>query len=250
MNGLKEALEYIVGLNVPNYTIDCQGRTYADKQMYRVEHDAQVEAVKLSTLDSLVEYLQKEGDERPERMYVHVKSPTEVLLIAPVEKLEDYRRNIFVTVQADLPAFPFGKFMDSETFIIMLKSMFMDYATEGIPCSGKEAVLRYAGNVQHGTLQTSIDDGVSQHAEIKVGVLQTDTEMAPSIVQLRPFRTFLEVEQPVSEFLFRIREDRGEGISCALFEADGSMWKYTAKHSIAAYLRDKLDGMDNIIILS
>lgn len=56
--------------------------------------------------------------------------------------------------------------------------------------------------------------------------------------------------QPVSEFLFRIREDRGEGISCALFEADGSMWKYEAKHSIAAYLKDKLDGMDNIVILS
>ena len=55
-------------------------------------------------------------------------------------------------------------------------------------------------------------------------------------VALRPFRTFLEVEQPVSEFLLRLDDDGNVG----LFEADGGMWQQTAKASIAAYFEDKL----------
>lgn len=55
-------------------------------------------------------------------------------------------------------------------------------------------------------------------------------------VALRPFRTFLEVEQPESEFLLRLDDDGNVG----LFEADGGMWQQTAKASIAAYFEDKL----------
>ena len=40
----------------------------------------------------------------------------------------------------------------------------------------------------------------------------------PNPVTLRPFRTFIEVEQPESKFIFRMRE----GGRCAIFEADGA----------------------------
>jgi len=55
-------------------------------------------------------------------------------------------------------------------------------------------------------------------------------------VMLTPYRTFLEVEQPTSEFLLRLN-DEGE---VGLFEADGGMWALTAKDRIAAYFEEKL----------
>lgn len=55
-------------------------------------------------------------------------------------------------------------------------------------------------------------------------------------VALRPFRTFLEVEQPVSEFCCAWTMTA----TWACSEADGGMWQQTAKASIAAYFEDKL----------
>ena len=46
----------------------------------------------------------------------------------------------------------------------------------------------------------------------------------------------MEVEQPESEFLLRIREDGAIG----LFEADGGMWKVKAKETIRAYFEEQL----------
>lgn len=43
--------------------------------------------------------------------------------------------------------------------------------------------------------------------------------------------TFLEVEQPESEFLLRVDPDEGIGF----FEADGGIWKLEAKKNIADY---------------
>ena len=55
-------------------------------------------------------------------------------------------------------------------------------------------------------------------------------------VALRPYRTFLEVEQPESEFLLRLD---GEG-NVGLFEADGGMWRMDAKKSICEYFEKTL----------
>ena len=58
-------------------------------------------------------------------------------------------------------------------------------------------------------------------------------------VTLRPFRTFLEVAQPESEFILRLN-DRGE---VNLIGADGGAWKLEAVRNIAAYFEEKLGDM-------
>lgn len=60
--------------------------------------------------------------------------------------------------------------------------------------------------------------------------LNAVVEIKPRVM-LRPFRTFLEVEQPESEFLLRVDPDEGIGF----FEADGGIWKLEAKKNIADY---------------
>ncbi|MFX3714211.1 hypothetical protein ACJBRI_10375, partial [Streptococcus suis] len=49
--------------------------------------------------------------------------------------------------------------------------------------------------------------------------------------------TFLEVEQPDSPFVFRINKYG----HCALFEADGGIWKHVAMERIHEYLTQSLN---------
>ena len=78
---------------------------------------------------------------------------------------------------------------------------------------------------------SSTDNGVTQTVDARQGVaLSAKVEVKPRVL-LRPFRTFLEVEQPESEFLLRVDAEKGIG----LFEADGGIWKLEAKRNIAEY---------------
>lgn len=65
------------------------------------------------------------------------------------------------------------------------------------------------------------DNGVTQTVEARQGVaLNAVVEIKPRVM-LRPFRTFLEVEQPESEFLLRVDPDEGSA-SSRLTAASGS----------------------------
>ena len=55
-------------------------------------------------------------------------------------------------------------------------------------------------------------------------------------VNMQPFRTFLEVEQPESVFLLRLDGNGNVG----LFEADGGVWKLEATRNISEYFDEKL----------
>ena len=66
------------------------------------------------------------------------------------------------------------------------------------------AVMMLAGNIEKKNKQTFSDDGVSQVATMSVGVASKADAMVPNPVNLTPFRTFMEVKQPSSKFVFRI----------------------------------------------
>ena len=71
----------------------------------------------------------------------------------------------------------------------------------------------------------------------------------PNPVTLKPYRTFLEVDQPASDFIFRMKEYSGS-IGCALFEADGGAWKMEAMQNMEAYLQDELKGLDQFTVIA
>lgn len=66
----------------------------------------------------------------------------------------------------------------------------------------------------------------------------------------KPYRTFLEVDQPVSEFIFRMKQDKYDGVLCALFEADGGAWKMEATERIKKYLESELKAYSNFTVIS
>lgn len=65
-----------------------------------------------------------------------------------------------------------------------------------------------------------------------------------------PYRTFTEVAQPMSNFIFRVKDNDRYGVTCALFEADGGAWKNEAKANIKAHLEKELADVSNIFVIS
>ncbi len=236
----REALEYAVELAEPHVK-QINGEFYSDKLLKRIVHNPKAEAIKFTTLRSLIDYIKSGTDIMSDKMIIHVESPTVVSLYSCLDL--DRGREYIATVYAELPTFSFGTFIEHERFLIGVQSMF-------ISNNDKELLLKFAGTVENGTIANYGDDGVTQKATIKTGIASKSDAVIPSPVKLRPYRTFTEIEQPESSFIFRMKEAKYEGIQCALFEADGGMWKLHAMENIKEYLEEQLNDIAGFTIIS
>ena len=239
---IKNALQYIIGLSAPTVqTIN--GETYSDKQLHRVKHIPYAKEIAMNTLSSLIEYIKAGVDSFSGKMIIHVQSPTLVEMYSALDV--ERNRECVVEVRANVPEFTFNRFDNHESFVIGVQSKFVDD-----PDTDKALLLKFAGTVEAGSVAEYGDDGISQKATVKTGIASKGDAIIPSPARLKPFRTFVEVEQPVSSFIFRMKDDRCGGVQCALFEADGGAWKIGAMEAIKAYLTKELEGFDNFIIIS
>lgn len=93
----------------------------------------------------------------------------------------------------------------------------------------------------------------SEQAVMKTGITTKDNVLVPNPVNLIPYRTFLEVEQPASDFVFRVSEGRGGAPVFKLVAADGGVWKSQAVANVKAYLTEALKDIpdrDKITIIA
>lgn len=243
---IKDALKYIVDLGeakVQDITLpDGTVQTYSDKPLNRLSaHIPMASSIEMSTLTSLVDYIKANVDVMAEKMIIDVKSPTEVRLYSQLNMERD--RETLVVVNARVPEFSFNSFMDQEKFCINLQSKFID-------SDDRALILKFAGTVEANTIAEYGDDGVTQKATVKTGIASKSDAIVPNPVHLRPYRTFLEVEQPASDFIFRMKQDKYDGVSCAIFEADGGAWKMNATKAIKEYLQFELAGMPQFTVIS
>lgn len=240
---IKDALQYIISLSQRRVeNIDGKYFYFQDGVPYLINRCHKCETLQLSTLTSLIEYIKQGLDKnsfKSDRMVIHVVSETEVRLITELN--DDMGRYAVVSVKARLPKIVHNDFMNQENFIIQTQSMFVDN-------EDKQIVLKVAGNVEDKTVAQYGDDGVTQKATIKSGLANVEDVIVPNPVFLMPYRTFFEIGQLSVPFIFRMRNG-SNGVNCALFEADGGMWKGTAVHEIAEYLKNELAD-ESIVILS
>jgi hypothetical protein len=232
----KEALEYLVGLGDVKI-IEVNGQQYATKQLHHVKFPKPAGIV-ATTLTSLVDYIKSGMDEKFSKLLVHVISPNEVALYS--ELGNDEERNCYMVCKALTPNnVRYNSFLDTESFNIMLQSSFVDN-------DDKSILLKVTGNVKEENVQQVGDDGVSQGVAIRTGVASVANVIVPNPVSLAPYRTFPEVRQPESKFIFRMKT----GPSAALYEADGGAWRNEAMNRIKEYLQDKLIEVKDIEIIS
>lgn len=235
---IKEALKYVVGLSVPTVQ-EIDGQQYSDKPLNRISHNPQASAIQMGTLTSFVDYIRANIDSMSEKMIVHVESPTKVSLYSQLDV--EREREYLVNVIARVPEFRFNQFIDHEEFLINLQAKFLNSGDRGL-------VLKFAGTVEDKSVAEYGDDGVTQKATVKNGIASKTEAIIPNPVNLAPYRTFLEVAQPLSDFVFRMKSERG--IQCAIFEADGGAWKNEAMQNIKNYLRDELEDLDQFTVIS
>lgn len=240
MDNVKEALEYAVSLSDEQIKIfDLKEGTFSSKHLLRVEEKNEPIAppIQISTLTSLVDYIKGNIDKLDlTQNFVNIRTSKKAVLTSALNK--DVNRVCSVVADAYTPYIEFNTYYDSESFNILLQSSFQQN-------EDRDIILKVVGNLQETAVKTVGDDGVSQSVVISSGIANVENVKVPNPVVLRPYRTFLEIEQPCSKFIFRMKE----GGSCALFEADGGMWEIEAKQSIKYYLEENLQDIVPAIMI-
>ncbi|WP_306600722.1 hypothetical protein [Geothrix sp. 21YS21S-2] len=171
-----------------------------------------------------------ENEDFPFEYLIHVESETTVALKA--KETDEYgRRLVLIRAQpVTFDKFKFGQWLDQETFAIAVASLFAE-------TPDKDYVINLASSLTNEATSTSDDNGFTQKATVKAGLSHKAQVTIKPRVALAPFRTFPEVAQPVSEFVFRARiTDSGPALM--LIEADGGRWKVDAMKTI----REAMEG--------
>ena len=200
-------------------------------------------SLEVHTLESVATYLAGDlfessvADTR--KLLIQVKSPDAVALMHELTN-DTRQRETLLSANRYGDKFPFGSYMPQEDFVIALQSNFVD-------TSERSKLLQVAGNIADELIKTAVDDGVTQEVTAKAGIGRLVEMDLPNPVSLRPHRTFPEVEQPESSFVFRMKRTQN-GPAFALFGADNELWKLEAIKNIKAWLEEKVT-RENIIIL-
>lgn len=203
------------------------GRPYT-KESLRPVFDPSPDAVEASTLTAIVDYLKVNLDKLDiKNLICHVVGPYEVVLQSTLGGTFQ-TRDRFVSLKAEIPIHNFGRWLDGEDFNIWLQSCFTE---ENYGDTDKSKMLQYIGNMKSEIVQSVGDDGISQGVTVRKGIASVADVVLPNPVRLAPYRTFCELEQPVSEFVFRACD----GPQFKLVEADGGAWKMRAMQDIKAY---------------
>jgi hypothetical protein len=237
---IKEAIDRILGLAVPNFH-EVGELEYSDKEL-KLIYPPSPKAVECSTLQGLVDLFVSDLDAvKPDEVLVHITSPTEVELIG--KDADDHGRRR-VWARAEYPkceSFRFGSWLDPESFIIAAQQHFQRVKIENDDSSfmkDLDYVLGIASKISAENATEHEDDGFAQRVAVRQGVaLKAETILKP-MVQLAPYRTFAEIDQVISQFVFRARAGNG-AVTLALFEGDGGRWKIGAAAAIKAWLAPK-----------
>ena len=236
---LKDMIREIVKMSTP-VIHEIDGAVYSDKNLEMVcLKKRQPECIDLTGLDSVCKMVRNEADHVARRIFIQVKNFAIVFVFTTLDDDED--RQYLYKCKADTPVVTTGSFIPYEKAVIELRSLY-------IPTDDTQYLLTLLGSISKESKVTSTDNGVTQRVEAKSGIaLNSLVEVKPRVV-MKPFRTFVEVEQPESEFLLRIN-DRGE---IGMFQADGGVWKLEATRNVAAYfekeLKDLIDSGRVVVI--
>ncbi|MGN9067325.1 hypothetical protein [Ligilactobacillus agilis] len=234
MDLTKEALQYlaentikpkerVVKIGGSNFVIDEAG--HYDRIKPRVYNAKDPLIIK--TLTGLVDYIKSNLERKGAKLLLHIEKPDEVSLMGLLA--EDGSREYLASAQAIVPRFNFDYYLDIEEFNVALQSVFA-------PTADRDILLKVVGNLKEDNVKTTGDDGVSQAVTIKTGVATAADVKVPNPVTLAPYRTFIEVKQPESKFIFRMKD----GPRGAIFEADGGAWRNQAILNIKTFLEEQL----------
>jgi hypothetical protein len=229
---LKAAIEKIESM-AWKHIIEKDGRIYSDVHLTEVKPQPdRPEVAEFRSLDAIVQVITAEIERHTRPIFINVRSARTVEVFSTYR--EDFKRDSLYTAGITYRNRP--EWYTYDEAMIALRSQF-------IPNEGTEYVLELLSSVSDKNEVSSSDNGITQSVNVRKGVSLQSKEAVRPRVMLMPYRTFLEVDQPESEFLLRLRPgnpDKGIEPQIGFFEADGGMWELAAKNSIAKYFEGRL----------
>ena len=209
-------------------TYEVDGHTYYNDHLVRIDPPKWMpKAIDVTGLDSVCKLVRNEAGAVGRKIFIQIQTYNKVQVFSTYD--DQYERSYLYRCTADTPIVSVGKFNPYENAVIELRSLY-------IPNDDIKYLLNLLSSISSESKVTSSDNGVTQSVEAKQGIALSQMVQVKPRVSLKPFRTFIEVEQPESEFLLRISGDGKIG----LFEADGGVWKLEATRNVAGYFEDKL----------
>lgn len=240
----KDTIEKIESLVKNSYIVTVDGITYTARDLKAVRDEPTCQHISLNSLQGLADYINQEfkADAGAKSYFISILDETKIVVCSNIFG-KDRKREILAVceLRSDLREYPFDRFLSQEDFIIKIQTLFG--STED-----KNYLLSYAGAVRDDTEVNSEDDGITQSVTVKSGVsgaLVKESKTKP-IVTLKPYRTFREIDQVESAYLFRVR--KGSMPELALFEADGGSWKLEAVKRIKKWLQEHIKNEEFVIL--
>lgn len=231
------------------YYVDPRGkldRIMTDQEMLETVSPPHFEFLTLTALANFI----NENPDNFEPGQVVIDSPLQVSWHGNVKTgVREKKRFLYAFARQDETNYIFGDINESEAkgpwyqlemFVIALQSQFVQTETVS-------DIIRYLSDLHNEKVVNVNDDTFTQKLQIKTGITTKSEVEIKNPVKLAPYRTFMEVEQPESDFVLRFRESKGIGIECALFEADGLGWRLDAMRYISSFLEYKLLKSDIIL---
>ncbi len=224
---LKAMIEKIEEMVEPVFH-EIDGQVFSNQLMVHVaDKKPMPKCIDLTGLDSICKMVRNEAEHVGLQIFIQVKDYKSVSVFTSLDADED-RLYLYKCI-ADTPAVSTDRFLPYEKAVIELRSLY-------IPNAGTEYLLKLLSSISNESKVTSSDNGVTQQVEARSGIALNSMVKIEPRVTLQPFRTFIEVAQPASEFLLRINE-RGE---IGFFPADGGVWKLEATRNVAGYFENAL----------
>lgn len=186
----------------------------------------------VDTLEALVKLIRTEGVAQASLLYVRVDSARRVVVDSTYTGRDyaQYSRLPLYEAVSDVPSISVNQYMSQEHAVIELQSL---YAVT----DDRDYLLALLSRIDVNQGVSSVDNGISQEVSVKTGAVLKEQQTVQPIVHLQPYRTFLEVEQPASDFLLRLDK---EGRPALYDECVAWMGRYCAAKHAAPRLREKL----------
>lgn len=199
------------------------------------------ETLLIESLDGMIDFIQNNRDGvKAEDLMIHVINHRQVCLYGRFNPETNGRTGyVMASLSEQFKPFPFNRYLDHEEFIIAMLTLFE-------PSPDQDAFIARVQAIKSKNDEKNHDNGVTM-TKTQVQGLEADGMAQKEVVKLRPFRTFSEVPQAESQFIFRMKPGQLGGISLALFECDGGAWVNGVRSNIVRYLQESLKEIPAVI---
>ena len=251
----KEAIEQLQHSNQSPKVIEINGYSYLvapGSMAIKQQMPATPHTLFINTLAGVVEYLRHcnpeaelwDNSPKDSKYLIHIEDYSTVKIISPLEPVHMTRR-CFIQAKARPNEFKLGQYMDTERFIVSAMSSF-------VPTERLEKLMDFISQIKAGSTREEVDNRVSQTVTVQKTVATLGLAEVPNPVELNPYLTFPEIEQPQRSYVFRIRQPKTpeDPIMIALFPIESSVWEAEACEAIRLYFMDveKKFPMNTVII--